>query len=158
MCGNSAFSNTSLKTGIDRCASEVRLECRYDDPWRTPITNAPIRIEDSNGVLLPGTPKGPTTRGLIDFGLIDGHAAVPAYRSPLGTFPNIPAQRGAVRVALVADPAAQSEVDTLSAQIISQMGSFQSAMGKELLPWITQWNDQGILSICLLYTSPSPRD
>ena len=68
-------------------------------------------------------------------------------RPQLGTFPHIPAQQGGVRVALVADPSAQSEVDALSEQIISQLDGFKSDMEKALLPWITQWNDKGILSI-----------
>ncbi len=157
MSDSSSFSNLSLKTGSKSCAAEVRLTCCYDDPWRTPITDAPVRIEDSSGVLLPGTLGGMTTRGLADFGLTDGHTAVPAYRAQLGTFAEIPAQRGDVRIALVADPAAQGEVNALSEQILSVLASFQTDMEQALLPWVTKWNNDGILSIPEAYRTGAVR-
>ena len=150
-------SSLSLDTGVASCEGKVLLEAHYDDPWCTPITDAPVYIEDSNGVLLPGTLGGPTTLALIDHGLQDGHDSVPSKHAEIGTFSYPKVEKGAVTVALVADPSAQSEVNTLSKQISSLLDSFQSNMESELLPWINKWNEDGILSIPEAYRTGAAR-
>ncbi|RCK52567.1 hypothetical protein TH25_05885 [Thalassospira profundimaris] len=110
-----------------------------------------VRIEDGDGVLLPGTPGGPATLGLVNFGVEDGQEAVPSVRPELGTFTHPRAKKGPVRVALVPDSSAASEVDALAKQIISLVDAFKSEMETALLPWMTAWNRQGLLSIPAAY-------
>jgi hypothetical protein len=137
------MADTSLKDGTYRCASEVRLECRYDDPWRTPITGALVRIEDSSGVVLPGDPGGPTTRDLAYYGLQDGDVAVPSRWAELGTFPSTPVQPGMVRASLVADPAAEERIRELEQSILLEISTFARSIESDLEPWIREWNDSG---------------
>ena len=110
-----------------------------------------VRIEDGDGVLLPGTPGGPATLGLVNFGVEDGQEAVPSVRPELGTFTHPRAKKGPVKVALVSDPLAASEIDALAKQIISLVDGFKSEMETALLPWMTAWNRQGLLSIPAAY-------
>lgn len=130
------------------CKGPVRIEAQYDDPWQTPVTGAYVRIEDMYGqAVVPGTPAGPTLLGLSNFGSEDGQDNVPSLRPQLGTFHHPQVKRGPVKIALVPDPSAQSEVDSVSKKIIASLDSFQAEMEAELLPWITTWNEKGILSI-----------
>lgn len=148
----SAYAETGDMTSICMpCTGPVKIEACYDDPWRTPITGAPVRIEDSSGVLLPGVPAGPTTLSLLNFGAQDGMDVVLSIRPELGTFFYPQAQRGALDIALVGDPTAQSEVDALALQINALVAGLKSEMEVALLPWIEEWNDKGIFSIPKAY-------
>lgn len=131
------------------CRGPVLICAEYDDRWRTPVTMAPLRVTDRDGVVLDGTAR---TQGLPSFGMQDGDE-IDDVRPELGRFDVNDAARGPVTVELVPDPSAASEVDALSQQIKSVLNGFKSEMETALLPWITEWNEKGILSIPRAYRS-----
>jgi hypothetical protein len=141
----SAYAETGDMSSICiPCSGPVRIEAYYDDPWKTPIVGSFVRIEDSKGVLLPGTPGGPTTLGLVNFGSEDGQDVVPSLRPELGTFAYPLAKRGPVKAALVADPSAAASIPALDAAIKAKLDRFTSQMHTALAPWIREWETSGL--------------
>ncbi len=59
------------------CAARFRVEAHYDDPWKTPITLAPLQVQYKDGSLIS---EGGRTRALATFALQDGepiHSTLP---------------------------------------------------------------------------------
>ena len=117
------------------CTGAVRVDARYDDIWKTPITQAPLRIADRSGVIVDG---GPKTLGLINFGMQDGQNINPV-RPQLGTFRHPQAQLGPVAVALVPDASAKQTVRDLEKSINANLAAFAQQMQTSLTPWIKEW-------------------
>ena len=63
------------------CRGPVYVYAHYDDLWCTPVTMAPLRITDLDGVVVDGDIR---TQGLPSFGMQDGDDAVPERRPELG--------------------------------------------------------------------------
>lgn len=61
-------SNTPVAEICEPCAVRFRVEAHYDDPWKTPITLAPLQVPYKDGVLIS---EGGRTRALTTFGLQD---------------------------------------------------------------------------------------
>jgi hypothetical protein len=133
-----------LETGpIDNvcltCTGPVRVAACYDDTWKTPITQAHLRIADRSGVIVDG---GPKTLGLINFGMQDGQNITP-IRPQLGTFQHPQAQHGPVAVALVPDASAKQTVRDLEKSINADLAAFAQQMQTSLTPWIKEWESSG---------------
>src|SRR5690606_14031830 len=75
----------------------------------------------------------------------------------LGTQTVSDAKRGPVTAELVDDPSAAAEVDTLVSQIMSIIASFTREMETAVLPWVTDWNARGLLSIPEAYRNGRTR-
>ena len=121
------------------CRGPVNVCAYYDDPWKTPVTMAPLRITDMDGVVLDG---GAKTQGLPSFGMQDGQE-IDGVRPELGRFAFNDAKRGPVTAELVADPSAADQVKQLEAQIIEELRVFAASMETALQPWILAWEDNG---------------
>lgn len=140
----SAYAETGdISSVCAECVGPLRIEARYDDPWQTPITGAPIHIQDSNGVLLAGVEGGPSTLGLINFGAEDGQPNVPNLRPDLGTFTHPQVQRGGVEIRLMANPSAQANIARLETELIVELSDFAEQMQAVLQPWISEWQNSG---------------
>lgn len=121
------------------CRGPVNVCAYYDDPWKTPVTLAPLRITDMDGVVLDG---GAKTQGLPSFGMQDGQE-IDGVRPELGRFAFNDAKRGPVTAELVADPSAADQIDDLSRQILEDLRAFTASMETALQPWILEWEDSG---------------
>ncbi|RMC30117.1 HNH endonuclease [Paracoccus alkanivorans] len=121
------------------CRGPVLVCAEYNDRWRTPVTMAPLRITDMNGVVLDG---GARTQGLPSFGMQDGQD-IEGLRPELGRFNFNDAERGPITAELVPDPSAAAEIAQLEAEIIEALRAFAASMDTALQPWILAWEDSG---------------
>lgn len=119
------------------CTGPVMVQANYNDLWRTPVTMAPLRIEDLTGVIMDG---GARTQGLPSFGLQDGQS-IDGVRPELGYLEMNEGQRGPVSVMLIPDPAAEQEVANLEATILADIESFARSSETALIPWIDDWQN-----------------
>lgn len=130
-------SNTPLGEICEACESRFRVEAHYDDPWRTPITLAPLLVEYTNGSVIS---EGGRTRALATYGLQDGQS-IQSVRPELGSYNDRAPNAGAIQARLVpenlGDPAA------LERQIIADIEAFYRTMRTSMQPWWDEWNARG---------------
>ncbi|MDP0930353.1 hypothetical protein Q0601_24570, partial [Paracoccus onubensis] len=124
------------------CRGPVCVHAYYDDPWKTPVIIAPLRITDQDGVLTDGELH---TQSLTSFGMQDGDDGVPGIYPELGRQTYNDAKRGAVTAELVQDPSAAAEITRLEAEIIEALRGFAASMETALEPWLLEWKRTGWL-------------
>lgn len=121
------------------CRGPVNARGVYNDRWRTPLTNANLRISDMNGIALNG---GLHTYSLASFGTEDGND-IEAIREYLGSVGYSDVQRGPVTIETIPEPSAEEQALTLERQIITALRDFASSMETSIQPWIDEWERSG---------------
>lgn len=124
------------------CRGPVCIHAYYDDPWKTPVVMAPLRIADQDGVLTDGELH---TQSLTSFGMQDGDDGVPGVYRELGRQTYSDARRGMATAELVQDPGAAAEIKRLEAEIIEALRGFAAKMETALEPWLLEWKRSGWL-------------
>jgi hypothetical protein len=136
----SAYSEASPAGEVcETCRGLVLVQGKYKDHWQTPITMAPLLVEDSNGIVFNGDIQ---TQGLMSFGAQDG-TDIEALREYLGRIEAEDAQRGPVTVALVAEPSAEEQARSLEQEIIADLRALAASMETSIQPWIEEWENSG---------------
>ena len=140
----SAYAEATPPHGVcATCRGPVMVRACYNDYWQTPITRAPLLVEDANGIVFNGDIS---TLGLLNFGAQDGEIGeedLAAIREYLGTVEAADAQRGGVAVELISDEAALQEAQNLAEQIKADLRALAGRMETSLQPWITEWENDG---------------
>ncbi|SFJ01631.1 polymorphic toxin type 15 domain-containing protein [Jannaschia pohangensis] len=140
----SAYAEATPPRGVcATCRGPVIVRATYDDYWQTPVTRAPLRVWDANGLVFDGDVQ---TQGLMHFGAADGEvseATLAELRAYLGTVEAADAQRGGVEVELAADEAALQQAEALSRQIKADLRALAGRMETSLHPWIAEWENDG---------------
>ncbi|GFE48640.1 hypothetical protein So717_03930 [Roseobacter cerasinus] len=125
--------NTPVAEICEPCASRFRVEAHYDDPWKTPITLAPLRVQYQEGAVIS---EGGRTRALATFGLQDGEQ-IQSVLPEVGAYDDRAPEPGAITAQLIpedaGDPAALEE------QIVGELAAFAQTMETAMQPWIIQW-------------------
>lgn len=133
--------NTPVAEICEPCAARFRVEAHYDDPWKTPITLAPLRVQYRDG---PVISEGGRTRALATFGLQDGqpiHGVLPE----VGAYDDRAPEPGAITAQLVPEDAGDPKA--LEEQIIADLGAFASSMETAMGPWTKEWENDGWLGL-----------
>ncbi|NKX39210.1 hypothetical protein HGF13_06460 [Rhodobacteraceae bacterium R_SAG5] len=133
--------NTPVAEICEPCAARFRVEAHYDDPWKTPITLAPLQVQYTDGALIS---EGGRTRALATFGLQDGEP-IQGVLPEVGAYDDRAPEPGAITARLVpedvGDPAALEE------QIISDLATLAQTMETAMQPWISDWKSDGWLGL-----------
>lgn len=133
--------NTPVAETCEPCAARFRVEAHYDDPWKTPITLAPLQVQYTDGALIS---EGGRTRALATFGLQDGEP-IQGVLPEVGAYDDRAPEPGAITARLVpedvGDPAALEE------QIISDLATLAQTMETAMQPWISDWKSDGWLGL-----------
>jgi Novel toxin 15 len=129
--------NTPVAEICELCAARFRVEAHYDDPWKTPITLAPLRVEYTDGAVVS---DGGRTRALATFGLQDGQP-IQSVRPELGAYNDRAPRSGVIAARLVPQPV--GDPVALERQIIADRDAFARTMETAMQPWITQWETRG---------------
>lgn len=133
--------NTPVGEICEPCAARFRVEAHYNDPWKTPITLAPLRVQYREGAVIS---EGGRTRALATFGLQDGEP-IQSVLPEVGAYDDRAPEPGAITAHLVpedaGDPAALEE------QIVAELAAFAQTMETAMQPWIIQWEADGWLGL-----------
>ncbi len=135
----SAQPNSPVGQACIPCMSNFRVEANYDDLWRTPITQAQVRVEYIDGEVIDA---GGETLGTSSFGQEDGTVA-DAIRPDLGSFEGTAPHFG--RVIARIEPQAGPDPADLEAAIISDLEEFAGEMETAMGPWTIEWEESGWL-------------
>ena len=123
------------------CRGRVRVEACYTDRWCTPLTGAPVRIEDFEGVVSDGAEM---TEPLKAHGQRDGDAPT-APLVTMGTTREFEVAQGGATATLV--PQGAGDADAGMTDLGAALTGFRDdALGK-LRPYVAEWEARGILSI-----------
>lgn len=133
--------NTPVAEICEPCAARFRVEAHYDDPWKTPITLAPLRVQYVEGGVIS---EGARTFGLPSFGLQDGQQ-IDGVRSELGMHQDRAPEQGAIIAEIV--PEGGPDPKVLEEQIIADLGVFADSMETAMGPYIREWEDDGWLGL-----------
>lgn len=138
---NSAYAEATPQAEASApCRGCVIVRASYDDYWKTPMTLAPLKVDDLNGTVFNGDIR---TQGLLNFGLRDG-LATPAIRPQLGFVQAADAQRGALAVETVVSPAAEARVVSLEREILADLDRIGRDMQTAIQPWVAEWEQRGV--------------
>ncbi len=129
--------NAPIAEICEICAARFRVEAHYDDPWKTPVTLAPLRVEYTDG---PVISDGGRTRALTTFGLQDGQP-IQGVRPELGAYDDRAPRPGPLLARLV--PEGAGDPAALERQIIADLAAFARSMETAMQPWITEWESSG---------------
>ena len=131
---------------------QMLFDLRYDDPWQTPITGVNIHLEDEQGPITETS----ASLGLNDLGRQDSEYSH-AMRSLVGKTQAPYHAYTPVNASTIIDSSAADTISTLTQQILDSTQTFQTTMGEQIEPWLTQWNEQGLLSIPEAYRTGAHR-
>ncbi|MEO0751741.1 MAG: CdiA family toxin C-terminal domain-containing protein [Pseudomonadota bacterium] len=123
------------------CMGLVKVEAQYSDRWKTPLTGAPVRIEDNERVVSDGVEK---TEPLAAHGQQDGDAPTVPLVS-MGSTREFEVAQGGATASLVPQGAGDANAG-MSDLGIALMSFRDDAMGK-LRPYVSEWEARGLLSI-----------
>lgn len=124
------------------CRGPVCVYAYYDDPWKTPVVMAPLRVTGQGEMAADGDVH---TQSLTSFGMQDGDDGVPDVYPELGRQVIHDMPRVIVTAELVQDPSAAAEIERLEAEIIEALRGFAADMETALEPWLIEWNRTGWL-------------
>jgi hypothetical protein len=133
--------NAPVGEFCEPCKARFRVEACYDDPWNTPITLAPLRVQLKDG---PVICDGARTQALSSFGMQDGQP-IQSVRPELGTHEDQAPEPGTLDAALV--PENTGDPVALERQIIADLTAFARTMETAMQPWIAQWEADGWLGL-----------
>ena len=134
-----AQQNAPVGQACIPCMSNFRVEANYDDLWRTPITQAPLRVEYFDGEVIDA---GGETRGTLSFGQEDGRVT-DDIRPDLGSLEGTAPHFG--RVVARIEPQAGPDPDALEAAIVGDLETFAGEMETAMGPWTLEWEKSGWL-------------